>query len=309
MATAVDYFGYRYDDTHPAFIVFPTPPHPLAADGSDKLVYHRPTGRFIDYEGLEAAMTAQGYTPGAKEIGPDDEWLRENTQFLGLPSQGGLTFDIRGGGSKELVIAVEGVATAPVGFTLQGLTVDGVTGSGARWSTVFPTGTTAEQAAASIQAGLNSRSFTDGTTTIVLTAAVDGTTVKVLNNHSPGIYAPEPTVLFTPVASGKGLNITWGYIGAGTIEVRVTGGPTTAAGNVNVAGLSFGGVALANTPVAFASAATAVTIATAMATALNNAALATTPASTVLASRNGAVLTITNSAGLNADQTLAVTVT
>lgn len=81
MATATDYFGYRYDTAHPAFIVMPHPPHPLDETGDPKLVYHRGTKRLYDWQALMNKASADGYVWPTGEVGSDDAWLDENTEY------------------------------------------------------------------------------------------------------------------------------------------------------------------------------------------------------------------------------------
>ena len=80
-----DYYGYRYDDAIPAFVVV-----------SDKLVHHRPTTRLLDSPALQAAMAADNYVPDAKEVGKDDTFAKNvlgydtsNVTVPGQPPSGG----------------------------------------------------------------------------------------------------------------------------------------------------------------------------------------------------------------------------
>lgn len=80
-AEEIDFLGFPYDPAHPAFVVMPHPPHPLAEDGDEKLVYHRSTRRLLDAMALREQAAAAGYTFPAEEMARDDDWLRVNTEF------------------------------------------------------------------------------------------------------------------------------------------------------------------------------------------------------------------------------------
>lgn len=67
MTLAIDFFGERYDDAIPSFVII-----------TDKLCWHRPGMKMLDYPSLQAAMTAEGYTPGANEVGTAETWAMEN---------------------------------------------------------------------------------------------------------------------------------------------------------------------------------------------------------------------------------------
>ncbi len=75
MALAIDFYGFRYEDSVPSFVI-----------ASDKLVWHRPQGKMLDYPALTALVTDMGYTPGANEIGEADDWL---LMHLGIENTGG----------------------------------------------------------------------------------------------------------------------------------------------------------------------------------------------------------------------------
>jgi hypothetical protein len=112
MATAKDFYGFAYDDTHPSFIILPPPPHPMTETGGVKFVYHRMTGHVLELNALIARMTAAEYEPGPNEIGDDDDWLRANTDYLGVDDSA----------PKEFVLTVNEDTTRAykLSFTLSG---------------------------------------------------------------------------------------------------------------------------------------------------------------------------------------------
>ena len=80
MSIELDYFGYRFNDILPAFVI-----------ASDKLVLHRMSNRFMDLPALDAKMTAEGYTPGPHEFAHADHWLFDTHRIgnTGTASLGG----------------------------------------------------------------------------------------------------------------------------------------------------------------------------------------------------------------------------
>lgn len=200
MAAMQDFYGNWYDDVHPAFIVLPNPPHPLDAEGETKFVFHRTGGNILDIVALQQRMADADYTPGPNEIGEDDEWLVENTEFLGTlpeppipPETGtvnGITFTSDGAGTSTLTITLTGTATADFPMALQGLTIDG-----AAVDDPPDMGMTESMpaAAVAIQIAGPMNGKTAGEATI--TATNDGAVVTFTNDGDPGIFDANPTLV------------------------------------------------------------------------------------------------------------------
>jgi hypothetical protein len=98
MTLAIDYFGHEYEDSLPAFV-----------EVDAKHLLHRPTSRFLDKVDLLAQWQEEGYTPGAKEVGPAADWLW-NHYVIGTPpgSQPSIPPEVTftGVGTGTLVITI-----------------------------------------------------------------------------------------------------------------------------------------------------------------------------------------------------------
>lgn len=105
-----DYFGLRYDDTYPAFVILPHPPQLIDTDGEgDRFVFHRGTNRLFEMGVLLAQMAADGYEPPPQEIGENPGWLRRNTQFY-LPRDFQITPIPETSYSHRVDTAIDGVS-------------------------------------------------------------------------------------------------------------------------------------------------------------------------------------------------------
>ena len=80
MTIRIDFYGYRYEDSTPSFVMI-----------SEALFHHRPSRRLLDIDGVQEQMSDASYVPDAKEVGKDDAWaktyLNIDTTSLTSPGQ------------------------------------------------------------------------------------------------------------------------------------------------------------------------------------------------------------------------------
>lgn len=175
MAIALDFLGYVYDTSVPAFVVI-----------DDKHVVHRASRRLVDLAHLQEAMIAQGYTPGGGEIGINNAWA---TSHYGIrayqpspppPSAPPIPFwvVVTGEGTTVLKITMNGNPEAG-GLYIANLSVDGFV-----IDTVGPVivsaSTTLAELANAVATALDG--LMDPQANVVVTAAAQGGVVTVTSS-------------------------------------------------------------------------------------------------------------------------------
>lgn len=167
-----DFFGYRYDDSVPAFVTL-----------SEKLSAHRATRKMYDTAALEARMADAGYTPGANEIGEDDDWAENHYPGMIEPPEpvyAAATVTVLGDGGQVIAFEIEGAL--PDGATAGTLTVTGVAFGGTAVEGLAPVtineGDTREAIAAALAAML--QGLQDAGATYTLQAVAGGPDVTLI---------------------------------------------------------------------------------------------------------------------------------
>lgn len=163
---AIDYFGERYDDAVPSFVIV-----------SDKLVWHRPGFKLLDYPSLQDAMTADGYTPGTNEIGKDDAWVMKNLSIDSSGAAGTAPSSVVAGvGTTSATITMAGDDATSAGTVTLVVEVDATAITGLTPVTIG-IGDTSADIAAAIAAELNGKQDVGATLTLAASAVGDVVTV------------------------------------------------------------------------------------------------------------------------------------
>ena len=124
MGLGIDFLGFRYDKADGSFL--------RVGPG---WLWHRPSNKFYDASGINAAMAAAKYTPDADEIKRNDKLVA--TEMIGFDvgaAMGGgtppvgvpITATVAGTGSDTVTITIAGGPIgSPAKLTIAGISVDG----------------------------------------------------------------------------------------------------------------------------------------------------------------------------------------
>jgi hypothetical protein len=171
MTIRKDFIGYRYDDAEPAF--FP----------AGMFYWHRITARLIGKAGLDAAMTAAGYTAPAGEIGaPSAAYIATH---MGAPISpaapppaavlAAITAAVAGTGTASATITLGG-GPADKAYTIALTANAGAVIAGIA-SVAVAKSDTAAQVATKVAAALNGKKDAGSTKTLAAVAAAAKVTV------------------------------------------------------------------------------------------------------------------------------------
>jgi hypothetical protein len=200
MAIKIDFLGYRYDNSIPAFVLLPAPPHPKNTAGSSKLVFHRMTGTLYDYLGLASQMQKKGYTPPVGEFARSDDYLRAHTPFaapyeftfaMGTISSGGQMYFTVKGGPATKAQRVTMAANSPQGALLLPYYTTAPTGNERTYFDIA-IGDTDVQVAAKVRAAFSLRAVNTTPTYAIVPSASSSANVtlaKRLLSRQPGLIS------------------------------------------------------------------------------------------------------------------------